>query len=124
MRHTWFIVALCAVPAAGCGGPSPAGTAQGKDASGSPPQVTTVNPERGTIRLTADRPGHIEAFEETRLYAKISGYVIEPKVDIEDTVVKGQLLAELSVPEMDQELKQKESLVAQAKAERRQAEAA
>ena len=102
-RFTWpafmrcFVsFALLALLAAGCNKPTAAQTGQGKGAGGSPPQVTTVKPQRKTIRLTADRPGHIEAFEETRLYAKISGYVIEPKVDIEDTVKKGQLLAELS----------------------------
>src|SRR5262249_33189394 len=107
--------------AAGCAGPTAAQT-KGQDA-GPPPEVTTVKPERKTIRRTTDQPGQVKAFEETPLFAKISGYVVEPKVDIGDEVEKDQLLAELSVPEMDEELRQKESLVAQAQADVKQAEA-
>jgi RND family efflux transporter MFP subunit len=77
-----------------------------------------------TIRRTSDQPGRVEAFEETPLYAKISGFVQHVNADIGDRVKEGQVLAELSVPEMVQELKQKEALVQQANADVAQAEAA
>ncbi len=86
--------------------------------------VVTVRPERKTIRRMTEQPGHIEAIEETPLFAKISGFVREVSVDIGDRVTKDQVLAELLVPEMVEELKQKQAMVAQAKSEGVQATAA
>ena len=44
------------------------------------------------------------------LYAKVSGYVTKLNVDIGDSVRAGQVLAELSVPELEEQLHQKEAL--------------
>jgi multidrug resistance efflux pump len=59
----------------------------------------------------------VEAAEQTKLHAQIVGFVHKVHVDIGDRVKKGQVLAELSAPEVDAELRQKEALVAQAEAE-------
>jgi RND family efflux transporter MFP subunit len=111
---------------AGCQRTSSAASPQSQAAvSHAGVSVRIVRPERKTIRHAIEQPGfNIEAFEETPLYAKISGYVREWKVDIGAPVRKGQVLATLYVPEMEVDVKQKEAAVGQAKAQIRQAEAA
>ena len=66
--------------------------------------VEIVHPERHTIRRSVGEPGELEAFETTAIHAKIAGYVKNWTVNIGATVKKGQVLAELSVPELDAEL--------------------
>jgi multidrug efflux pump subunit AcrA (membrane-fusion protein) len=85
--------------------------------SPAPAAVTTVHPERQTVRQTVEHPGQIEGFEQTPLYAKVAGYVQKYYVDIGDRVKAGQLLAELSVPELAEELHQKEAAVTLARAQ-------
>jgi len=87
-------------------------------------RVTADKPVRKTLRLTTTQPGRIEAFEQAPLYPKLAGYAQEVLVDIGDSVEKDQLLIKLSIPEMLDEVKQMEALVAQADAQTRQAEAA
>jgi HlyD family secretion protein len=96
----------------------------------------TIRPRRATIARTVRQPGQIEAFQEAALYAKVPGYVRRFLVDIGDSVKgpyydkqgrvieRGQLLADLSIPELGEELAQKRALVEQAKAEVAQARAA
>src|SRR5262249_40650411 len=84
-----------------------------------------VRPERKTVSRPIEQPGfNIEAFQETALYARISGYVGKWQPDLGDAVKKGQVLAELDVPEMQVDLKQKEAAVRQAEAQIQQARAA
>lgn len=100
------------------------------------PAVTVVRPERKTLHRIIEQPAQVEAFEETPLVARISGYVQKVHADIGDRVTgprydakgkqvqPGQVLAELWVPEMEEEHRQKRALVAQAEAEVEQAAAA
>ena len=76
---------------------------------GAPLAVTVGKPERHELRRTVEQPGHIEAFAETPLMAKIPGFVKAVHVDIGERVKAGQILAELSVPELEEELKQKQN---------------
>jgi RND family efflux transporter MFP subunit len=76
------------------------------------------------LTLTVEQPGRVEAFEQTPVYAKIAGYVRAVRVEIGSRVRQGDLLAQLDVPEMVEELRQKEGLVTQARLEIRQAESA
>jgi multidrug resistance efflux pump len=62
-------------------------------------------------------PAQVEAAEQTQVHARIAGIVQKVHVDIGDHVKKGQLLAQLFLPEVEAELRQKEALVAQAEAE-------
>jgi multidrug efflux pump subunit AcrA (membrane-fusion protein) len=64
-----------------------------------------------------EAPGEIQADAQTLMFAKITGYVSKLDNDIGDYVKADKVLAELSVPEYDEELLQKEALVLQAKAE-------
>jgi multidrug efflux pump subunit AcrA (membrane-fusion protein) len=76
--------------------------------------VATVKPERRTIRRTVGQPGYIQAFEQTQVVAKVPGYVEKWNVDIGDRVRKGDVVAELWVPELAAELKLKDEQVRQA----------
>ncbi len=108
----------------GCGKPTGEATARAA-ASGNPPiaRVTTVSPERMTIRRTTEEPGQIEAAETTPIYAKLAGYVESVAVDIGDKVKKGQVLAVLRMPETEADLKVKRAMIEQAQSEKRQDEA-
>jgi HlyD family secretion protein len=115
-------VALLGV-AAGCSRPPENAPDQGKPPG--PPAVKVVHPERKDVRRLIERPGYnVEADERTPLYAKVAGYVLKWNVDIGADVRKDDVLAELYVPEMEVELKQKEAAVRQAAAEIEQAKAA
>jgi len=87
-------------------------------------RVAAGRVERKTLTRTTSQPARIDAFEETPLLPKLAGFVAQVLVDIGDTVSKDQTLVELSIPELHDELKQKEALVALADAGIRQAEAA
>ncbi len=86
------------------------------------PEVTATPPEFRPLTLSTTQPGRIEAFERTPLFAKIAGYVEELFVDIGDAVEKDDVLVRIAVPELGDELHEKEALVAQAEAEVQQAE--
>jgi multidrug resistance efflux pump len=62
-------------------------------------------------------PGQVKADEEAELGARVPGYIQKVQVDVGDQVRKGQVLAELSVPELEADLKGKEAVAAQAEAE-------
>jgi RND family efflux transporter MFP subunit len=83
--------------------------------------VTVVSPQRTTIHREVSQPGTIEAFEETPVFARVAGYVKEGWKDIGATLRKGEVLAELSVPEREVELRHKEALLRQAQSEIEQA---
>src|SRR5271165_3971321 len=79
-------------------------------------RVEVVKPGRAMIRRSTEEPGQIEAYEVTTIYAKVSGYVQKWNVDIGAKVVKGQVLAVLSVPELDAETEQKMATVEETQA--------
>jgi len=109
----------------GCGQPTAAETKpNGRSPTESVVRVSAAKPGRNSLKLETSQPGRIEAFEETPLYPKLAGYVKEVLVDIGDSVRKDQPLVSLSIPEMRDELEQKQALLAQADAEVKQAEAA
>ena len=114
------LVAL-ATTTAGCG----QATAVKADHAAGPAvtRVEVVKPERATIRRSTEEPGQIEAYEVTPIYAKVAGYVQKWNVDIGAKVKKGQVLAVLSVPELDAEAEQKMAMVEEAEAKLAQAKA-
>jgi RND family efflux transporter MFP subunit len=115
MKRMMWLPLLLAL-ASGCAKVSSAPPSVPPESAG-PPPVETVRPERTTLPLSVALPGQIEGVEQTALYAKIPGYVEALHVDIGDHVKAGQVLAELSIPETREELKQKEAIVAQSRAE-------
>src|SRR5262249_6388947 len=66
--------------------------------------VATARPAPATSEHTL--PGTAQAFRETALYARTTGYLKRWLVDIGDRVEAGQLLAEISAPDVDDQLAQ------------------
>jgi multidrug efflux pump subunit AcrA (membrane-fusion protein) len=118
-----FAVGTILTAAAGCGQSSKGPDYGSVPAGGEKPSlsVVVVKPERTALHRAVRQPGQIQAFEQTPVFSKLAGYVQKWHVDIGDRVKKGDLLAELWVPEMEVEVKQKEALVQQAGAEVKQA---
>jgi RND family efflux transporter MFP subunit len=79
--------------------------------------VVAAPPVRKTLRRESVQPGQIEAFEFTPLRAKLPSYVQKLYVDIGDRVEADQVLVDLFLPELKDELRQKEAAVVQARAE-------
>jgi RND family efflux transporter MFP subunit len=73
------------------------------------PQVELVRPHRVTVAQHLQTNATLEAFEQADLFAKVSGYLSDVRVDIGDHVKAGQVLAVIEVPEMEQELAEDEA---------------
>ncbi len=114
--------ALALLLVAGCSrSPAP----EQKDAAQprSPTRVTVVTPERGPVSRDLSLTATVEAYEQAPLYAKVSGYVKSLAADIGDHVSKGQVLATLEVPEVQQQYAQASGTLAERQAQLRRAEA-
>jgi HlyD family secretion protein len=83
---------------------------------GSVVTVDVVKPTKGGEARTTEQPGWLHAFEFEAIYPKVSGYLKMQKVDIGDHVKKGDLLAEIYVPEKVEAVREAEAAVAEAKA--------
>src|SRR5258705_8047229 len=70
----------------------------------SPPRVEVVRPRRVTVARRLQTNATLEAFEEADLFAKVSGYLSDVRVDIGDHVKAGQVLPGIDIPEKEQEL--------------------
>lgn len=108
----------------GCGSPSAAETGDDDRGSAALERVTAAPAQRKTLTRYTTQPGRIEAYEQTPLFPKVTGFIKEVLVDIGDPVTEGQPLLMLSIPEMEDEVAQKDALRAQAAAEVEQAAAA
>src|SRR3979490_995856 len=82
------------------GPPSPVNSTKADN----PPGVEVVLPRRATVAQRLQTNASLEAFEEADLFAKVSGYLSDVRVDIGDHVKAGQVLAVINNPEMEQEL--------------------
>jgi multidrug efflux pump subunit AcrA (membrane-fusion protein) len=81
-----------------------------------PPTVQVIEPTKRTIVRTVGQPSFIDAYEQTPIYPKLTGYIEKWIVDIGDKVTQGQVLATLFVPELRQSYQTKKADVAVAKA--------
>ena len=68
--------------------------------------VTITSPKMGGDDLPLTLPGTLQGINEATLYARSNGYVLRWTKDIGSSVKKGELLAEIAAPEIDQELSQ------------------
>jgi len=71
--------------------------------------VQTVRPELTTRPIELVLPADIHAYASTALYARTNGYLASWTVDINDRVKKGDLMAVLSAPDTDAQLKEAEA---------------
>lgn len=70
------------------------------------PTVAVVNPVSEKPDEDLVLPGSLLAYEESPIYARTSGYLVRWYKDIGSRVNKGELLAKIDTPEVDQELNQ------------------
>ena len=70
------------------------------------PIVNVVEPSSGGLSQEIVLPGNTQAFNDTPIYARTSGYLKHWYVDIGAHVKQGQLLADIDTPEVDQQLEQ------------------
>ncbi|HVN03450.1 MAG TPA: efflux RND transporter periplasmic adaptor subunit [Bryobacteraceae bacterium] len=73
------------------------------------------------VSRTVELPGEIQPYLSVALHAKVAGYVDRILVDRGSVVKAGELLAELSAPEMKSQIAEAESKVQAAESERLQA---
>jgi multidrug efflux pump subunit AcrA (membrane-fusion protein) len=116
IRLSSIVVVLAAVGCNQSAGDAPsAKKAADKEKNGA--AVVVVRPKKAPLHRKVRQPGTVQPFERTAIFAKVAGYVRKWHVDKGDRVKKGQILVELSVPELEVELKQRQALVVQADAE-------
>ena len=70
------------------------------------PSVNVVHPVEGSKADDLTLPGNVEAFTDTPIYSRTDGYLKKWYFDIGSRVRKGDLLAEIETPEIDQQLDQ------------------
>ena len=68
-------------------------------------------------------PGNVVPYEKASLFAQVTGYLEDVRVNIGDRVHENQVLAKLTIPEMEPELKLAQAEVAAARARVHEAEA-
>jgi RND family efflux transporter MFP subunit len=78
--------------------------------------VSVMHPQSSASQLSVRFPANIQAYIETPIYARTNGYIKRWFVDIGARVERGQLLAEIETPELDQQLRQAEAALAQSQA--------
>ena len=80
------------------------------------PSVSVVQPKRAAPAQEIILPGNIQPFISSPIYARTNGYVKKWYFDIGAHVKKGQLLAIIETPELDQQLEQARHNLATAQA--------
>ncbi len=75
------------------------------------PSVRVVRPELRNITRVVGQPSFVESYERTSIFPKLSGYIEKWYVDIGDTVKKDQVLADLFVPEIEEDYRTKKATV-------------
>jgi len=70
------------------------------------PTVAVVRPLAEKPNEDLILPGSMLAYEESPIYARTNGYLMQWYKDIGSRVTKGELLAKIDTPEVDQELNQ------------------
>jgi RND family efflux transporter MFP subunit len=84
-------------------------------------RVATVKASPGVVSVSL--PATTAAFATAEIYARATGYIGKRNVDIGDHVKQGQVLAELAVPEQDDQISQNEATLNQLKSALEQAQA-
>jgi RND family efflux transporter MFP subunit len=72
--------------------------------SNATPTVSVIQPTVTGMSSEIALPGNTQAFDDTPIYARTSGYLKQWFVDIGQHVAKGQLMATIETPELDEQL--------------------
>jgi RND family efflux transporter MFP subunit len=84
-------------------------------------RVSEVKPSGPTVDVSL--PATTFAFEAANIFARTNGYILKRSVDIGDHVKAGDVLAELTAPELDHQIAQAQATLAQTQATLQQMEA-
>ncbi|HEV2388231.1 MAG TPA: efflux RND transporter periplasmic adaptor subunit [Candidatus Acidoferrales bacterium] len=86
------------------------------------PSVSILHPRRSEPKQEIVLPANIQPYSDAPIYARTNGYLKKWYVDIGGRVKKGQLLAEIDTPEVNQQLEQARAELATAEANERLAQ--
>src|SRR5262249_4831032 len=81
--------------------------------SGQPPVVEVATARLAPARSSLDLPGDLQALVDSPVFARVDGYLRSRLVDYGDRVKRGQLLAEIDTPELDQQISQAHATLSQ-----------
>jgi len=87
------------------------------------PSVRTEAVAASGSVIHVELPGTTSAFDAANIYSRASGYINKRYVDIGSRVKTGQLLVEITAPEVDDQIAQAEATLVQTKASLRQVSA-
>jgi len=108
-RRGWLAplisIGLLAACVSGCGSARKAAAEDSAHA----PTAPVVKVARHNLSNTLEIASEFEPLQEIEVYAKVSGYIKKLYVDWGTHVKQGQLLAELEIPELQQQLAQDEA---------------
>jgi RND family efflux transporter MFP subunit len=85
------------------------------------PLVRFVTVKATDAPRIVDLPGNMQAFDAATLYARATGYISQRNVDIGSRVHKGDVLAVIAAPDLDQQLMQARAQLLQMQAALQQA---
>jgi HlyD family secretion protein len=102
-----FVGLAAALAAPGCGHEA----ANNYTSVGEPQTVRLTKPERRKIVRVVGQPGFIQSYERSSVYPKMNAYIEKWIVDIGDKVKKGDVLANLFVPELVEDHETKRATV-------------
>ena len=110
-RRLWLVglpvLLVCAAIVARLAGRAHAEAVLARETSEAAVQsVNVIHPQTGAPNQEIALPGYTQAFIDTPVYARTSGYLKTWRFDIGSHVKKGDLLAEIETPEVDQQLRQ------------------
>jgi len=80
------------------------------------PTVSVIHPKPGAMKNEVVLPGNIQAFTDSPIYARSSGYLKQWNIDIGGRVKAGQVLAIIEAPEIDQQVRQAKATLQQTQA--------
>jgi len=87
------------------------------------PTVRTATVKAGDATMSVSLPGTTSAFATADIFTRASGYITKRNVDIGDRVKQGDLLAEITAPEVDHQIAQAQATLSQSEAALRQQQA-
>lgn len=87
------------------------------------PTVRAAPVRASASTMSVSWPGTTDAFAQANIYARASGYISRREVDIGSHVKAGQLLVEITAPELEHQIAQAEGTLAQMQASLQQAQA-
>lgn len=79
-------------------------TLQQETAPAAMTSLTVIHPDAAKGMVEVELPGDTEAYTDTPIYARADGYLRRWLVDIGAHVQKGQLIAQIETPELDEQL--------------------